>query len=255
VTQPSPCKLEIRDVHKAYRLNGQRVKVLDGIDLTTEPESFVTIIGPSGCGKSTLFSIVTGLQQQDRGEVCLNGRTVGSRLGSVGYMPQHDLLLPWRTVMGNAILGPEIHGENMAAARQEAREMLPLFGLEGFADSYPTELSGGMRQRAALLRTILCRRDVLLLDEPFGALDALNRRSLQRWLLEVWQQFRYTILFITHDVEEAIFLSDKVVVLSARPARVRQEVVIGLGRPRRREMTLTLEFAALKQELLEALEA
>jgi ABC-type nitrate/sulfonate/bicarbonate transport system ATPase subunit len=171
----------------------------------------------------------------------------------VGYMPQRDLLLPWRRVLDNVILGPEVHGENLAAARREARGLLPLFGLEGFADSYPTALSGGMRQRAALLRTFLCRKDVMLLDEPFGALDAITRSALQEWLLRLWEQFRYTILFITHDVEEAVFLSDHVYVLTARPARVRLELAIPLPRPRRREMTLTLEFAALKQQLLAAL--
>jgi ABC-type nitrate/sulfonate/bicarbonate transport system ATPase subunit len=158
-------------------------------------------------------------------------------------------------VLNNVILGPEVHGEDLAAARREARDLLPLFGLDGFADSYPAALSGGMRQRAALLRTILCRKDLLLLDEPFGALDALTRNALQEWLLQVWQRFHYTILFITHDVEEAMFLSDHVYVLTARPARVRAELAIPLPRPRTREMTLSPEFAASKQQLFSALAA
>ena len=165
-------------------------------------------------------------------------------------MPQRDLLMPWRNVLDNVILGPEIHGEDLAVARREAQELLPLFGLHGFADAYPASLSGGMRQRAALLRTFLCRKDIMLLDEPFGALDAITRRSLQQWLLQVWQRFRHTILFITHDVEEAIFLSDVVYVLSPRPARVRTTLTIPLSRPRTQEMTLTPEFAALKHRLL-----
>jgi ABC-type nitrate/sulfonate/bicarbonate transport system ATPase subunit len=246
-------QLEIHKLHKAYRLDGQPVKVLDGIDLSAARGTFVTIIGPSGCGKSTLFSIITGLQEPDGGEICFDGLAATRRLGTVGYMPQRDLLLPWRRVLDNVILGPEVQGQDLDAARQEARGLLPLFGLEGFADSYPAELSGGMRQRAALLRTFLCRQEVMLLDEPFGALDAITRNDLQEWLLEVWQQFRYTILFITHDVEEAVFLSDRVHVLTPRPARVRVEVDIDLPRPRRREMTLRPEFAALKQQLLDAL--
>jgi len=247
------CKVHIRNVHKTYRLNGQPVKVLDGIDLCASEGTFVTAIGPSGCGKSTLFSIITGLQQPDQGEICFDGAAVRHRLGTVGYMPQRDLLLPWRRVLDNVILGPEVQGANLEAVRQEARGLLPLFGLEGFGDSYPAELSGGMRQRAALLRTFLCHKDVMLLDEPFGALDAITRNALQEWLLEVWQQFRYTILFITHDVEEAVFLSDTVYVLTPRPARVRTEITIPLPRPRRREMTLTQDFAHIKQGLVETL--
>ena len=246
-------KLEVRDLFKSYRVDGERLEVLHGMDLHAEAGTFVTLIGPSGCGKSTLFSILCGLQQPDGGEVCLDGVAVQQRLGKVGYMPQRDLLLPWRTVLDNVILGPEIQGQSLASARAQAGELLPLFGLEGFASSYPAALSGGMRQRAALLRTFLLHKDILLLDEPFGALDALTRNALQEWLLEVWQRFRQTILFITHDVEEAAFLSDKVYVLSPRPARVCAELPIPLPRPRLREMTLTPEFASLKQQLLQAL--
>jgi ABC-type nitrate/sulfonate/bicarbonate transport system ATPase subunit len=246
-------KVEIRDVHKTYRVNGQRVEALAGVSLRAAAETFVTIIGPSGCGKSTLFSIMCGLQQPDQGEIYFDGALAAERTGMVGYMPQRDLLMPWRRVLDNVILGPEVHDEDLAAARREARELLPLFGLEGFADSYPAALSGGMRQRAALLRTFLFRKDVMLLDEPFGALDAITRNALQEWLLQVWERFRYTILFVTHDVEEAAFLSDYVHVLTPRPARVRVEMAIPLPRPRRREMKLTPEFAALKQRLLDAL--
>jgi ABC-type nitrate/sulfonate/bicarbonate transport system ATPase subunit len=246
-------RVEIRDVHKAYRVNGQVVEALAGVSLRAAAGTFVTIIGPSGCGKSTLFGVICGLQQPDRGQVWFDGVPVTQRAGTVGYMPQRDLLMPWRRVLDNVILGPEVRGEDLGAARREARELLPLFGLEGFADSYPSALSGGMRQRAALLRTLLCRKDVMLLDEPFGALDAITRNALQEWLLQVWQRFRYTILFITHDVEEAVFLSDYVHVLTPRPAQVRTEMAIRLPRPRRREMTLTPEFAALKQQLLDSL--
>jgi len=179
--------------------------------------------------------------------------TTARRAGRVGYMPQRDLLLPWRSVLDNAILGPEIAGQSRAAAREEARELLPLFGLAGFADAYPAVLSGGMRQRAALLRTFLCHQDVMLLDEPFGALDALTRAELQGWLLEVWARFRHTVLFITHDVDEATFLSDRVVVLTPRPARVRLELVVPLPRPRTRDLVVTDAFVHVKEELLRAL--
>jgi ABC-type nitrate/sulfonate/bicarbonate transport system ATPase subunit len=248
-------KIEIRDLHKAYRVNGEPMQVLSGLQLSARQGAFVSIIGPSGCGKSTLFGIIAGLQQADRGQILFDGEPAGQRTDRVGYMPQRDLLLPWRSVLNNAILGPEVHGEDLAAARREARELLPLFGLDGFADSYPPALSGGMRQRVALLRTTLCRKDILLLDEPFGALDALTRNALQEWLLQVWQRFRYTVLFITHDVEEALFLSDQVYVLTARPAGVRAELAVPLPRPRTREMALSSEFAASKQQLLSALAA
>ena len=253
MTRCSTAKVEVRELYKAYRVDGQPVEVLDGVSLRAAPGAFVTIIGPSGCGKSTLFSILCGLQQPDRGEVCFDGQPAPHRAGMLGYMPQRDLLLPWRRVLDNAILGPEVQGKDLGAARREAQGLLPLFGLEGFGGSYPATLSGGMRQRAALLRTFLCHKDVMLLDEPFGALDAITRNGLQEWLLQVWQQFGYTILFITHDVEEALFLSDYVYVLTPRPARVALELAVPLGRPRLREMTLTSEFAALKQEVLRAL--
>ena len=183
-------KVETRDVHKAYRVNGQRVEALAGVNLRAAAGTFVTIIGPSGCGKSTLLSIMCGLQQPDQGEIYFDGALVTERAGMVGYMPQRDLLMPWRRVLDNVILGPEVHGEDLDAARREARDLLPLFGLEGFANSYPAALSGGMRQRAALLRTFLCRKDVMLLDEPFGALDAITRNALQEWLLQIWERFR-----------------------------------------------------------------
>ncbi len=249
----APFKIQVRDVHKFYRVDHEVVEALDGVSLSARKGEFVTIIGPSGSGKSTLFSIVCGLQQADQGEVWFDGEPAVDRLGRVGYMPQRDLLMPWRTVLDNVILGPEIQGRDVAAAREEARELLPLFGLEGFGDRYPGALSGGMRQRAALLRTFLLHEDVMLLDEPFGALDAITRNALQEWLLRVWARFQYTILFITHDVDEAVFLSDRVYVFTSRPARVGLELEIPLPRPRQRQVILTAEFAALKQRLLLAL--
>jgi len=245
--------IEIEGLRKAYRVGGQRLQVLDGLSLRAERGQFVTLIGPSGCGKSTVLSLVAGLQHPDEGQIRFDGAVTEQRLGRCGWMPQRDLLFPWRTVLGNVLLAPEVHGEGLRQAREEALRLLPLFGLEGFGDSYPAALSGGMRQRAALLRTFLTRSGVLLLDEPFGALDALTRASLQEWLLRVWHEFSYTVLFITHDVEEALFLSDRVYVLTERPARVCLELEVPLPRPRERDLILSPEFATLKHRLIDAL--
>ena len=247
--------VELRGVSKTFRDEAGVVPALEGVSLTARAGEFVSIVGPSGAGKSTIFNIITGLVKPDAGEVLIDGQMVDGQTGLVGYMPQRDLLLPWRTVLDNVIIGPELAGVPKEDARRRAREMLPLFGLEGFEKAWPAMLSGGMRQRAALLRTFLCDRDVILLDEPFGALDALTRRELQRWLLDVWGQFRQTILFITHDVEEAVFLSDRVLVLSARPARVVMEVPVRLPRPRERTGENAEMMLALEAQLMEALEA
>jgi len=248
-------EVEVREVYKNYRVDGRLVTALGGVSLSASNGEFVVLIGPSGCGKSTLLNIVCGLVQPDRGEVLLDGQPVVDRTGLLGYMLQKDLLLPWRKVLDNVVLGPEISGVSRNEARQEAMRLLPLFGLEGFEGSYPGTLSGGMRQRAALLRTFLCRRDVMLLDEPFGALDALTRRQLQQWLLDVWSQFGQTIIFVTHDVDEAIYLADRVYVMTPRPGRIKLELDIPLVRPRERKMITSGMFASLKGQLLSALEA
>jgi ABC-type nitrate/sulfonate/bicarbonate transport system ATPase subunit len=225
-------KLELQHISKTFRENGPVTLALDDVSFVARSGEFVTLIGPSGSGKSTICNLVTGLIHPDQGHILLDDAPINGQTGLVGYMPQRDLLLPWRSVLDNVILGPEIAHKSREAARQHARELLPLFGLEAFAGSYPAALSGGMRQRAALLRTFLLERDVVLLDEPFGALDALTRRELQRWLLGVWARFKTTILFITHDVHEAVMLADRVVVLTPRPGRVKLELPITLPRPR-----------------------
>lgn len=255
----SPC-LEVRGVSKTFHDDGHHVRALDDVSFAAMPGEFITIIGPSGSGKSTLFNLITGLAEPDSGtivmEACAGARRGGRRRGGrVGYMPQRDLLLPWRTVLNNVILGPELDGRSRREARQRARELMPLFGLEGFENAFPDTLSGGMRQRAALLRTFLTDRDVLLLDEPFGALDALTRRELQRWLLDVWEQFRKTILFITHDVEEAVFLADRVLVFSARPGRIVKQLPVTLPRPRQSLSLLSDELRRLEADLFATLEA
>jgi len=247
--------IELRDVHKSFRVDGRIVTALAAMNLTAAKGEFVTLIGPSGCGKSTLLNIICGLMEPDAGQVLLDGQSVPERTGRVGYMLQKDLLLPWRRVLDNVVLGPEISGSDRKAAREEALRLAPLFGLQGFENSYPATLSGGMRQRAALLRTFLCHRNVVLLDEPFGALDALTRRGLQQWLLEVWERFRQTILFVTHDVDEALYLADRVCVMTPRPGTIRLELNVPLARPRRRDMITSSDFAALKEQLLNSLEA
>jgi len=233
------------------------VRALDGLGVSIAPGEFVTVVGPSGCGKSTLFNIVAGLEEPDAGGgIEFLGKPCRARdlLGKVSFMPQRDLLLPWRTVIDNAILAVEIEGARRSDARRAALDMLGEFGLAGFEEQYPHQLSGGMRQRVALMRTFLFKRDLMLLDEPFGALDALTRTMMQRWLLDVWQKHRRTILFITHDVDEALFLGDRVLVMTARPGRVKLEQPVSLPRPRRPDIVTTPEFIALKRTLLDAIE-
>jgi ABC-type nitrate/sulfonate/bicarbonate transport system ATPase subunit len=245
--------IELIHVSKAFHINGMSIQAVEDVSLQVNAGEFVAIIGPSGCGKSTLFNMMVGLIEPDKGEILLEGGQSGDRTGRVGFMPQRDLLLPWRSVIDNAIIPLELRGVPHALALERAREMLPLFDLEDFADLYPSALSGGMRQRAALLRTILIERNTLLLDEPFGALDALTRRELQDWLLSLWHQLSHTVIFITHDVEEAIYLSDRVIVLSERPGRVIKSLEVPLPRPRRKSMIGLPEFGRQITELLEAL--
>lgn len=246
-------KIELRHVSKSFHANGVTVAALEDVSLQVQTGEFLTLIGPSGSGKSTLFNLIVGLLEPDEGTICLDGETCADRIGKVGYLPQRDLLLPWRSVIDNVIIPKQIRGFSQKEARTHALELLPLFGLEDFANAYPSALSGGMRQRAALLRTILTESDILLLDEPFGALDALTRRELQDWLLDVWERFRKTVVFITHDVEEALYLGDRVIVLSHRPGRVIKSMTVALARPRRQRMIAQQGFGEQVAELLEAL--
>ncbi|WP_072807090.1 ABC transporter ATP-binding protein [Rhodococcoides yunnanense] len=218
--------------------------VLDGVDFDVAPGEFVSVIGPSGSGKSTIFNMIAGLDTPDAGVV---------EAPKSAYMPQKDLLFPWRTVLDNTTLGLEIAGTNKKEARARARELFPVFGLDGYEKARPSEMSGGMRQRAALLRTVVQGREVLLLDEPFGALDSLTRTSMQEWLQNVWLDYRWTVLMITHDIREAVYLSDRVIVLSDKPARVRRQVEVPLPRPRRLDVVTTPEFARVESELMEVL--
>jgi len=248
-------QLELEGIVSTYEEEGRHLTALDGLDLRVAAGEFVAIVGPSGSGKSTLLDIVAGLMTPDAGEVRLDERTTtaAERLGRSAYMQQRDLLLPWRTTIGNAALGLEASSTRRADAERAATAQLARFGLAGFGDAYPAQLSGGMRQRTAFLRTILPHRELLLFDEPFGALDALTRADLQAWLAGIWEEERTSVLLVTHDVEEAIFLADRVVVLTPRPGRVGFELPVSLPRPRQRAMIASAAFIHDRALLLEAL--
>lgn len=244
-------KLEVIGVEKAFSRDGKTIQALRPTSFSVEPGQFVSIIGPSGCGKSTLFNIIAGLLTPTAGQVLSEGESILERAGYVGYMLQKDMLLPWRTILDNVILGLEIRRVPRREALERAMPLIRRYGLEGFENHYPHELSGGMRQRAALLRTLLYDRDILLLDEPFGALDAQTRLDMQNWLLNIWQDVKKTVLFVTHDIDEALYLSDKVLVFSSRPGYIKESLTIALPRPRGAQTMLSPEFTALKSQLLD----
>ena len=249
----APAGIALEQVGKSFPTRGEPLHVLEAVDFAVEAGEFVSIIGPSGCGKSTLLNILAGLEEPTAGGVRFDGRPGEGRLGSVAYMPQKDLLLPWRTALDNAILALEVQGWDRTAARGRAGELLATFGLQGFEDHYPADLSGGMRQRTAFLRTILADKRLVLLDEPFGALDALTRANLQAWLLDLWGLLAVTVVLVTHDVEEALLLSDRVYVMTARPGRISRVMTVPLERPRTYDLVSSPEFTALKADLLATL--
>jgi ABC-type nitrate/sulfonate/bicarbonate transport system ATPase subunit len=246
-------KLCVDNVSMTFKTTAGAFEALAPITLSIPQGRFVSLIGPSGCGKSTIFNIVAGLLEPSGGRVLIDGADATGTIGRVGYMLQKDLLLPWRTVLDNVILGMEIQGVALRAARSRALPLLQRYGLTGFEYLYPNALSGGMRQRAALLRTLLFDTDVILLDEPFGALDAQTKLQMQEWLLRLWSDFGKTVVFVTHDVEEAIYLSDEVHVMATRPGRIIETIEVPIERPRERSATLTPDFIAIKERCLELL--
>jgi ABC-type nitrate/sulfonate/bicarbonate transport system ATPase subunit len=246
-------KLCVDDVSMTFKTPTGVFHALAPVTLSIPQGRFVSLIGPSGCGKSTIFNIIAGLLEPTGGRVMIDGSDATGTIGRVGYMLQKDLLLPWRTVLDNAILGMEIQGVPLGQARARALPLLQRYGLTGFEYLYPNSLSGGMRQRAALLRTLLFDTDVILLDEPFGALDAQTKLQMQEWLMRLWSDFGKTVLFVTHDVEEAIYLSDEVHVMGTRPGRIITTIPITLPRPRLRTSALTPEFVAIKERCLKLL--
>ncbi|WP_312001288.1 ABC transporter ATP-binding protein [Paenibacillus forsythiae] len=241
--------LEVAGIFKSFSQRGRSLPVLEQVSLTVKRQEFVSIVGPSGCGKSTLFQIIGGLIKPDEGAVRMNGAPATGQRGSVSYMPQQPALLPWRSIEDNVILARELKGAARGEAREEARRWLAKAGLGGFEKAYPHMLSGGMQQRAAFLRALLAPQELMLLDEPFSALDALTRSEMQRWLLELWEENRRSVLFITHSIEEALLLSSRIYVFSGRPGTVLHTVEVPFPRPRREEMTEHPEFLRLKRQL------
>ena len=239
--------MALRGVSRRYRGRRGDVVALEGLDLEVRPREVVSVVGPSGCGKSTLLELAAGLQEPDAGVVSAP---------ACAYMPQRDLLLPWRDALSNAGLALECVGVPRREARRRAAPLFERFGLAEFERSRPAELSGGMRQRVAFLRTLLVGRPLLLLDEPFGALDSITRGSMQDWLADALTAEPRTVLLVTHDVDEALVLGDRVAVLSPRPGHVRAELPVDLPQPRRRrELVTDPVFAELKARALEVLES
>jgi ABC-type nitrate/sulfonate/bicarbonate transport system ATPase subunit len=239
-------RLSLKGISKNY---GDTI-ALSPTDLNVDAGRFISIVGPSGCGKSTIFNIIAGVLQPSAGRILLDGRDVTNVPGQVGYMLQKDLLLPWRTVLENIVLGATLKGGATAKDRREGMAFASRYGLGDFIDHYPAALSGGMRQRVALMRTLAMHRDVLLLDEPFGALDSQTRLAMQQLLLNIWAQERRTILFVTHDVDEAIFLADRVIVMSPRPGKIQEILDVPLERPRPLACLTSPAFINLKNHVL-----
>jgi len=231
-------KLEVRQLSKRFG----DLEALQGIDIAIEEGAFIAIVGPSGCGKTTFLRIVAGLTDASEGEVRLDGKRVEKPGADRGFVFQSDNLLPWRTVLANAMIGPEVSGRAGAKERQRTLDLLRLVGLAGFEHYHPRQLSGGMRQRVNLARALAVDPTVLLMDEPFSALDAQTREIMQTELLRIWEKGRKTALFVTHQIDEAVFLADRVLVFARRPGRLQDVVEIDLPRPRRLEMKRTPEF-------------
>jgi NitT/TauT family transport system ATP-binding protein len=256
VTDASETKdahIEVKGLSKVFDTGAGAMKALDNVDLTVRKGEFVSILGPSGCGKSTLLMILAGLVSSSSGTVAVSGNEVLRSLTDVGIVFQRDLLFDWRTIIENVMLQADVRGLNRKASQEKAMSLLEIVGLKGFENRRPWELSGGMRQRVALCRALLHDASMLLLDEPFGALDAITRDQINLDLQTIWLRERRTSVLVTHSISEAIFLSDRVVVMSTRPGRIIYEVRIDLLRPRTVEMRDTPEFAGYQAKLRDAI--
>mgnify|MGYP005751387291 CR=1 FL=1 len=238
--------LVMRDIAKSFGEN----EVISSLNFTIEKEQFVSILGPSGSGKSTIFHLIGGILTPDEGGIFLNGQNITNKRGMISYMPQSPALLPWRTVLQNVVLGQELVG---AIDKVKAEEMIKKAGLGDYIHAYPHELSGGMKQRVAFIRALLSPQPVICLDEPFSALDELTRLDMQKWLLNIWGEHRKTIIFVTHNIEEALFLSDRIIVLSNRPASVEADVEVPFERPRNEELLLEPAFLEWKRKIYASL--
>jgi ABC-type nitrate/sulfonate/bicarbonate transport system ATPase subunit len=232
-------------VHNIAKRFGEN-DVIQDLSFSVEKEEFVSILGPSGSGKSTLFNLIGGILTPEKGELELAGNNIIGERGCISYMPQTPALLPWRTVLGNVLLGGEIQGEKN---KDKAIDMLKKAGLGDYIHSLPDELSGGMKQRVAFIRALLSPQSLICLDEPFSALDELTRLDMQKWLLSIWEEYRRTILFVTHSIEEALFLSDRIIVLSTKPASVVDEFHVPFKRPREESLFLDSEFLKWKRSI------
>ena len=233
-------KVEITGLSKWFG----ELEALRSIDVAVEQGEFIAVVGPSGCGKTTFLRIVAGLEPATSGAVLLDGQPLRGPGGNRGFVFQNDSLLPWRTVLANALIGPEVAGQVGDKERQRTLDLLKLVGLAGFEKYYPRQLSGGMRQRVNLARALAIDPDVLLMDEPFASLDAQTREIMQTELLRIWEQGRKTVLFVTHQIDEAVFLSDRVLVFARRPGRLQESIEIKLPRPRALALKRTPEFIA-----------
>ena len=242
-------RLEVKNVSKSF---GNKA-VLDDISIHLDKGELVCLLGVSGGGKTTLFNVISGLLSPDCGQVFLDGRDVTGKPGQVSYMLQKDLLLPYRTIEDNVALPLLLKGMSKSEARRQVSATFEQFGLDGTQKKYPAQLSGGMRQRAALLRTYMFSQDVALLDEPFSALDTLTKSAMHKWYLDVMEKIHLSTLFITHDIDEAILLSDRIYLLSGQPGRITGEIIISQSKPRKADFNLTPEFLEYKRQILELL--
>ena len=242
-------KISLNNIGQIY--DGK--KVLSDISFDVNESEFITLIGPSGCGKSTIFKIITGLEKNYTGNAIIDGTDIEKYQGKLAYMPQNDLLLDWRTLYKNAVLPMEIEKTDKKTMDERIKKLLPEFKLSGEEGKYPYELSGGMKKRTALLRTFLVDSDIMLLDEPFGALDAITRSEMQQFLLEVCEKHRHTVLFITHDIDEAVYLSDRIIVLGKNPAVIKGEIKIQISKPRNTDVLLEREFLEYKKKIMDML--
>lgn len=246
-------RLEMNGISKTFETREQSVLALDDVSISLAENEFVTLVGTSGCGKSTLLSIAAGLQTASEGEVLVDGQPVTGPGRDRGVVFQSYTLFPWLTALENVEFA--LRGETLSAGerRDQAMEHLKLVGLEDFANRHPNQLSGGMQQRVAIARALSYRPEILLMDEPFGALDALTRQLMQELLTNIWEQHKLTVLFVTHDVEEAVYISDRVLIMTNRPGRIKKEVKVDLPRPRSYEMVGSPEFGELYAEVLESI--
>lgn len=242
-------EIVVKNVCKTYP-GAEPVQALLDVQLEIKEGEFVALLGPSGCGKSTLLNIIAGFEQLTSGELLVNGNTIGKPNPERGVVFQEAALFPWLTVWENVVFGPKVAGKSKAEYEDHAREMLEITGLSSFLDHLPVQLSGGMRQRVGIARVLTLGSKVLLMDEPFGALDAQTRLTMQELLLSVWHKFQTTVLFVTHDIDEAILLADTIYVMSARPGRIHTRIDVPIARPRTIEDTTGAEFNAMKREIL-----